>query len=1104
MARRKLHRIARCFSVSMVTLAACMSAAAWADDIEIYGRETTGVRPNVLFIVDISESMDYDPDGNPVGASSEASPKIEILRSVMSDVLADNANRINAGILFFNHRTSGVRWPVSALTGDASLIDPTLPSGTTVEQALNEHLKIASPDNRTNYAAPFIEATRYFRGESVWINDYGSWRWTHTYPDFDQSWGQYQTWFPLGANPAAYQSDTPAITWTEEPSTSNCYSYEYDFFYSYGQSDNTNCTGDEEITSQNCTYHEPQAAWTEYYCDKPKVCTGTLSQGECLNGYWADDSCSDDELSSREHSAVDGYTQCLNYYETTQSVFHWNGADYISPISDSCQGNYIVFLSDGVPTTNTNLSTAWNTAGLAGKHECTDTGAEIFGDSNNESSLCVAELVEFLANEEQQSDIPGSVVNTFTIGFGLTGDEATTGNAFLELLAQRGGGSFFSATDAASLKESLTSAIGQISGETDEFTGLSIDVRNNAFSTDNRAFVNLFQPSGKRSWKGNVKGYFLSDNGLLDVDGETALDEDGRFSAEARSFWSDTADGNVVSAGGASEALVEGGRTLFTYTGTTSPVGVDLSQAEHALSSDNTALTSDLLSVSDETTRNEVLAWIQTAPMADPLHSKPVLAKYADDSQLLFTMTNQGFLHAFDASTPRETEDHTGGAEQFAFIPQALLGNLADIRSDVAGAHIYGLDGSLTLRHEDSDRDGLIDSDEIAVLYFGMRRGGKNYYALDVSSPATPKLLWRIDGGIGDFAALAQTWSRPVLTTLRNAGQPTKVLIFGAGYDAALDEQSTLTTSAVGNAIFVVDADTGSRLAMIGGDAATAGADQMDYAIPSDISVIDLNANGYADTLYFGDTGSQLWRVSFAEPVDADGNLSADFDDGITVQRIGEFQSASGYSPRFFYPPAVALIQDNSSYSLSVVIGSGLRNNPLNTSSTDWVYMLRDPLASPISATVKAASLYDITENLLQTSENPQTEWAALDAAKGWRLELSTAEKSLSAAVIFDEVLHFTTYQPTEVVSGECSASSGAISRYYRFSVRHGIPLEDSNDDDKVDGLDRVLPLENAGIPTSPTLMFPEGGDSVDVYVDKHKVSEIRQRVRTLYWHDQQ
>ena len=50
-----------------------------------------------------------------------------------------------------------------------------------------------------------------------------------------------------------------------------------------------------------------------------------------------------------------------------------------------------------------------------------------------------------------------------------------------------------------------------------------------------------------------------------------------------------------------------------------------------------------------------------------------------------------------------------------------------------------------------------------------MRRGGKNYYALDISSPDKPKQLWSkpIVGGSDGFEYLAQTWSKPQIAYIK-------------------------------------------------------------------------------------------------------------------------------------------------------------------------------------------------------------------------------------------------------------------------------------------------------------------------------------------------
>ena len=76
--------------------------------------------------------------------------------------------------------------------------------------------------------------------------------------------------------------------------------------------------------------------------------------------------------------------------------------------------------------------------------------------------------------------------------------------------------------------------------------------------------------------------------------------------------------------------------------------------------------------------------------------------------------------------------------------------------------HPYTMDGAPVAYIQDQNHDGSIvasDGDRV-YLYVGMRRGGKSYYALDVTKPESPKLMWTIDDS-GDFKELGLTFSNP-------------------------------------------------------------------------------------------------------------------------------------------------------------------------------------------------------------------------------------------------------------------------------------------------------------------------------------------------------
>ncbi len=122
--------------------------------------------------------------------------------------------------------------------------------------------------------------------------------------------------------------------------------------------------------------------------------------------------------------------------------------------------------------------------------------------------------------------------------------------------------------------------------------------------------------------------------------------------------------------------------------------------------------------------------------MADALHNRPVVVTYSGDSEenttedVLFFTSNDGAFRAVDTGN---------GEELFAFVPQDQLQTQhATYINDPDASKIYGLDGPMTIwREENPDDDDITidasDGDHV-YSYFGMRRGGDNYYAMDITN----------------------------------------------------------------------------------------------------------------------------------------------------------------------------------------------------------------------------------------------------------------------------------------------------------------------------------------------------------------------------------
>ena len=230
-------------------IATLISIASYADDIEVYGSNTAGnSEPNVLFIIDRSGSMLYGTDGMP--AATAAEEKIDILRNVFKDVLADSRGKINASVVFFHHDTTGIKWPVSDLTKDASLIDSDILTGTTVEQVLVSLVDDEYVSGETNYLAPLMEAARYFRGEQVWYN-----RWTSASSTEPRVWDSVAERYDGGASHAPSQfayfpqdAYKPGST-GPSPDIGTCYDYQ-----AYDAAASNGCASLELVPS-SCVYN---------------------------------------------------------------------------------------------------------------------------------------------------------------------------------------------------------------------------------------------------------------------------------------------------------------------------------------------------------------------------------------------------------------------------------------------------------------------------------------------------------------------------------------------------------------------------------------------------------------------------------------------------------------------------------------------------------------------------------------------------------------------------------------------------------------------------------------------------------------------------------
>ena len=565
--------------------------------------------------------------------------------------------------------------------------------------------------------------------------------------------------------------------------------------------------------------------YTSTIADMDEIFSGSVTNRDALN------EIVNDIQASGVTPLGESLFEALTYFQGKTGAF--TSVSYTSPITASCQTNYVIVITDGMA--NQDSSTYNKLSSLC-------TNADCDGDSNSRDSSDdgLDDVAYYMYHNDLSSTYSGTQnAITYTIGFDLSGSDADAVQ-LLEDTADNGGGIYYSADDYSSLSTALTAILSTVLDQNSAFVAPVIpsNPENRSYSGD-RIYFGLFKPVTDGDWIGNLKKFGMdSDGNIIDANGDAATDEDGSFLDSALSYWGSDTDGGNVDEGGAGQLLADrdldsNPRAIYTYTGTTT----DLTDSSNAFSVDNEVLTYSDFDVDDDDDKTQIINYIlgydsfdedsdsdteeqRSWPLADILHSGPAVQIYqnfdsddeADTSKnksIIYVGSNDGQMHAF-----RDAD----GEELWSFIPPEQLPYLQDLPDN--NVHEYFSDGSPVLLVYDYDKDGNIgpdpetssdDSDtygttdsgtkDRVILIYGARRGGGtntlsseesrgDYYALDVTDPENPEYLWSLNNTTTDtdgttllYSELGETWSQPVLGKIRMDGVTRIVAFIGAGYD---------------------------------------------------------------------------------------------------------------------------------------------------------------------------------------------------------------------------------------------------------------------------------------------------------------------------------
>lgn len=825
-----------------------------------------------------------------------------------------------------------------------------------------------------------------------------------------------------------------------------------------------------------------------------------------------------------------------------------------SPITEACQPNFAILLTDGSPTRDVEVNND-----VPNLPHITDCSAGY----SNKHGKCIDELAGYMAGNDAtavggadwtDTDINAVIdekqtVKVYPIGF----DNANL-KALMDDIAAMAGTKSYTANDAVSLKAAFIEIIGEALETETTFVSpaVSVSASNQLRHSDNVYFA-LFRPSEYTRWHGNLKkykiavvsnptntGFTVEIQGIDDSGNYVKAINDGLTLPSSRNLWtaqSEPPDGTSIIDGGYAHELTAS-RKVYTYLGNSA----NLTDTSNDVAKTNTAITKTMMGIGSQPDayRDELLDWTNgmdtqdwngdgstTDPnfyVADPLHSKPVVvnydaANYSNPDSVLFFGDNMGMLHAVD------TDD---GREIFSYLPEELLPNIDKFYQNSASSQkVYGLDGPVTVWVNDVNGDGDVqDTNEFIYLYVGMRRGGRNYYVLDVTNKTAPKFKYQISGGQGpsagvypDFHELGQTWSAPKLAKIRWGCSGTtgcgindykEVMFFGGGYDGNQDISSLQGNSdSMGRAIYMIDPRNGDKLWSAGPNSTTEQHDytnsEMTNSMVADLSVIDLDGDGFHDTLFATDIMGQVWRFDFNKEYTGTGDILVNNGSGgggiIADLSNKSTVSSIDYEHRFFSAPDVAFFnQTGKKAYVTVSLGSGYRPSPLSTTMEDWFYSFKDynVFNPPVSYNYyKDYSNPSAVERRLKGSDLGVSTATGASFTFGWRRQLTAdGEKSLSRSVTFNNEVAFTTFHPTPTGATLCSGDVG-IAQYYFVNAANGKPTRNLDTSDDTTGniilnASATLP-SNTGIPPEPAVVFVDGTRQVkqaDGSLKTHKVSE--------------
>lgn len=709
------------------------------------------------------------------------------------------------------------------------------------------------------------------------------------------------------------------------------------------------------------------------------------------------------------------------------------------PMQHACQRNYALLTTDGY----------WNGSfsnGGLGNTVIGDVDADGATTSNGNTTL--ADIAHYYYRRDLRPDYAGAQhMTTFTIGLGITGtlpqptipaawpsvisaDNITTADDLWHA-SVNGGGAHYSAKNATELGKAIQGIVTAIENVIGAGSATATSTLDLVQGENNIAFEASYTTG---AWTGDVVA--------REIDAITAMPKAGP------PLWSARAKLDAVNAA-RRRIYFRSGSVLSEFTwdhldatlkahfqNACSAIPAKLTQCAALSEANRTSIDSGPALVNylrgdqtHETTNaaaplfRERLARLGNIVNSKPIHVGQPPFDYGDAGyaqfkaaqaarrKVLYFGANDGMLHALDAGT---------GEELWAYIPTPVMPNLhklADVRygRSIGQPHAYFVDGKAV------QGDVKIGNEWKTILVGGLNKGGRAYYALDITNPDEPRSLWEFAHGDGSsHNNLGLSYSDPVISKLANG---TWTVAFASGYNNVSPGDGK-------GRLFVVNAATGA----IERDIATP---QGSTDTPSGLAKINVwrksSTDNTAQRFYGGDLQGNLWRF------DVDGLVQPHN----AALRLAQMQDASGKPQPITTEPKLREYDRQS--VIAIATGRYLGREDIEDRQVQSVAAIRDPLQTIGWGSVRENSAFrQVTIGKSGAAAHGNAATVDWPSGAGWWADFPTQGERVALPMEWDgpRLLAATTLPDGD----QCK--SGGSSWLYSFGlaggVTHGEQFSDS------------------------------------------------------------